>query len=700
MCTPLFPQQEWEVFDYHLLKEPKGPIDNSIYTINKTKNATWVGSELGLSIFDGETWKLFSNPEGTIFNCKKIIVDTNGLPYFYYPNIFIGLSQIWTYKRGQFELVIDELDGLDMAIDDSNRLWIATVHGAYYYKNGKRYIADFGDTLAPAQYPVKIAAGRQGKIWYGWEHGLFYYDTAWHKINLNNSSGNPLVYQLEVDKNGTAWGATVDGVFHYTFDSMYHFPLPLKGANEDITGLYFDSENTLWVTTSSNGLFRLDKEGFYHLLPGENWEWSGLTSMGQSPTGNIWVGSSSWGIYELTSENGDYNKIESEDIQRSFDISINNENHVFCNSQSGGLNVITNNGLFNFNAENGLVTYGLLDNCVDQQENLWLTGIQGIYYMRAGSDYVFEKLEPPADIQYGWVRAVYCDSIGQIWFGTDEDGLLMFDGEKWAQFLLPEAFPSMGIRDISQLGNGNILVGTYSKETRESFLFELNNGVLTYLMVFPMNLAITSMLTDKHLNTWVAFAQKAPDALHTIQRINKEGSIDKYIEDIYVNEDFVVSSPSIFSIYEDKFGKIWFGAGVGALSYSYETNSFTNISVLDGLPSSNVRDFAEDEQGNLYFATSEDGIYKMLRPSGISNGKIVPLGLRAWPNPVRESVHVSLPGQGPANITLTNMQGQQVLTRQALGKNATLNMGHLPKGVYLLTVSQNGNVETKKIVVE
>ena len=68
------------------------------------------------------------------------------------------------------------------------------------------------------------------------------------------------------------------------------------------------------------------------------------------------------------------------------------------------------------------------------------------------------------------------------------------------------------------------------------------------------------------------------------------------------------------------------------------------------------------------------------------------LTISAYPNPVREALTLRLPTNAPATLALRNALGQVVYLAEATPGNGqfTVSVGQLARGLYVLTVSQQG----------
>ena len=75
--------------------------------------------------------------------------------------------------------------------------------------------------------------------------------------------------------------------------------------------------------------------------------------------------------------------------------------------------------------------------------------------------------------------------------------------------------------------------------------------------------------------------------------------------------------------------------------------------------------------------------------------------LNVFPNPVGQLLNVDMEGiDGTAEIQLFDVNGVQVLRKLTTTRNSKLQLSHLPSGVYLMKVVQNGKLVTKTKVVK
>ncbi|HEU4496965.1 MAG TPA: S8/S53 family peptidase, partial [Flavobacterium sp.] len=85
--------------------------------------------------------------------------------------------------------------------------------------------------------------------------------------------------------------------------------------------------------------------------------------------------------------------------------------------------------------------------------------------------------------------------------------------------------------------------------------------------------------------------------------------------------------------------------------------------------------------------------------ASLSAGNLELPALKVYPNPSKGIINISLPEtSGTTILSLTDIQGRRILTKETREANETLNIGGFSDGVYLLTI-QNGNSKISKKIV-
>jgi signal transduction histidine kinase/ligand-binding sensor domain-containing protein/CheY-like chemotaxis protein/HPt (histidine-containing phosphotransfer) domain-containing protein len=108
-----------------------------------------------------------------------------------------------------------------------------------------------------------------------------------------------------------------------------------------------------------------------------------------------------------------------------------------------------------YDASNGLVTSDANYILGASDGYIWIGGYSGI--MRYdGSE--FERLETSEGLTSG--RGIFEDSKGRIWVGTNDNGVVVIDGETRTHYTYKEGMPSSSIRIFEEDNEGNVFIGT------------------------------------------------------------------------------------------------------------------------------------------------------------------------------------------------------------------------------------------------
>ncbi|MBK7428275.1 MAG: regulator [Saprospiraceae bacterium] len=158
-----------------------------------------------------------------------------------------------------------------------------------------------------------------------------------------------------------------------------------------------------------------------------------------------------------------------------------------------------------------------------------------------------------------YIRSIFQDSRGNLWFGTLGEGVVRYDVKTLTYFSNPDGFINNTVYAINEDKAGNLWFGT-------------DQGVYKY--------------DGKNFRN---YNQK--DGLNHID-ITRKG------------------------ILVDKSGNIWVGTHGGVYRYDRDADSF---SLFQDLPHINVAGILEDSNGNIWFATSDKGVF-LYDPSALLSG--------------------------------------------------------------------------------
>ena len=110
-----------------------------------------------------------------------------------------------------------------------------------------------------------------------------------------------------------------------------------------------------------------------------------------------------------------------------------------------------------YNALNGLPTSDANFILGSSDGYVWICGYSGVIRYDGS---VFERLPTDSGLTSG--RVLFEDSRHRIWVGTNDNGVVVIDGEKKRNYTFREGLPSSSIRSFAEDSTGNIFIGTTS----------------------------------------------------------------------------------------------------------------------------------------------------------------------------------------------------------------------------------------------
>ncbi len=153
------------------------------------------------------------------------------------------------------------------------------------------------------------------------------------------------------------------------------------------------------------------------------------------------------------------------------------------------------------------------------------------------------------------------DKNGNLWFGTVEEGVYKYDGKLFTQFTMKDGLSSNTVFSLLEDKAGNIWFGTTNGICRSD-----GNKIISV----PINFTIRPIINNDYYTEWS-------------------------------------TKNTVWSIMQDRSGKIWFGTGEGVYYYNgkYFTRFLANDNIInkDSLQLKLVSDMLEDKNGTIWFAS-------------------------------------------------------------------------------------------------
>jgi signal transduction histidine kinase/ligand-binding sensor domain-containing protein len=556
-----------------------------------SKGSIWVGTNFGLSKFNGEVFKNYNydpKDKSTIGGAHilKIAEDKKG-------NIWLAIEN---FGLSRIDMVTSRVENFQIP-----------------FKN-----------LVEERYINTVHIGDDGSIWVGTETNLFLFDQVkklFIKVYVKSPKEILDIVEIHTDARGTIWAATYEGEILFKGKLDLNFSrLDIKNVFGIINQLY-DVGNGQFLIASENGLFELqvnDKVSksvvrrciFFN-------EKSSVTKVLKDPAGNFWIATRDEGLQVYFPDKQFMQKLNISWLS-PLDPGISPWKSIVLDKE-GGIWLGGENGLFGFNnSYNQFSTYDAITKFNHQfsfgnviaiegaGNNLISVCAKGLsVYNKISNDFIYLDKSPSVDKEspeyYGIIKL---DSIS--WWVFSSKGILSLKNAN-SRFKLDfaEEFSNNPIlyrnqiyfidadkKGVYWIATPNHGLISYERATGKMKLYN-EVGLKKYKQdLFHADYVSVSKEGDVLVgyHTGFAFKKKNSDVFYPFQEL------------IGIKIDW-----SRLAIYDqcESNGYWWFATeGNGLMRLDLEKGKVLNYTIKDGLASNSVVSVMEGDEGKMIVATT------------------------------------------------------------------------------------------------
>jgi ligand-binding sensor domain-containing protein/signal transduction histidine kinase len=484
----------------------------------------WCGTTHGLARFDGMEFKVFnglnSPPLGSA-RIRQLFVDRAGTLWI---AVFEGgLIRYFNGQFTAYSLPPRESTARTifwMAEDESGGLWVTVEDGAvFHFSDGKfRQVSKNWDAGGgPARFRVQndsarrswvttpcllalvhngelepVVRGTPGEFQFlcpsrmgGWwiqEGGRLrrWQDGKWVADAGPWMPPDRVVECCIEDHIGRVWvGSLGRGIFCYSTNEPVRQLTIKDGLGSDLVRVLFeDSEGNIWAGTRSGGLNRLRPALFKTYGKPEGLASDLVTAVCEGQNGDIWVGTDGYGVNRISGKGIDhYSGPQGLDAWHIRALEMDHEGTIWVGSwpastaiapseHQGALTASSGGGLFRLEKNQFAEVGGIpgRDTPVaalfeDSRGTLWL-GQRTMNRLARLKNGVASAIDLPNSAPALDVTVMTEDASGNLWVGTDGNGLFCCNGAKSQRFARRDGLPSDTIRALYAESTGSIWIGT------------------------------------------------------------------------------------------------------------------------------------------------------------------------------------------------------------------------------------------------
>jgi len=585
LTCPLLAQSYY--FDNYGVEE--GLSSSKVYIIiQDSRDFIWLGTESGVSQFDGLVFENFTSED--------------------------GLAENGVYSL--FE-------------DSKENIWFGHLDGGISRFNGQEFEILTFDTMVLNSDITSITETTDNKIWFttsssGAVLALNPYGdlNAVKALHFKGKEGlSDKVFGSTTTKDGTFYCLTDVGIKKYIKEENRFESFLPEGLTKYWmkTTMFEDSKGNLWFGTYNGGLYKyeIDSEKMiiYDIRDGLSKNW--ISCITEDSKGEVWVGTWGGGITrfrgnEIVKVYNPENGLIATHIQCIIE---DQEGNMLIGSQFHGLNIFKGEEFITITPDDGLGDKNVWAVYQNQQGKFWFGTNKGISVYDPdkpkGENFVYYNREQ--NLIDDKIRFIREDKDRNLWIGTEGGGVFQYisteDRFIFDTYLNKNLHYDQIVKALEIDDNNNLWIGTndglgfWEIEKEQGRRYSQIDGLVGN--------GITALYIDSKGNLWIGSEKKKGLTKYNI----KKG--------VFTKIDLVREiAPK--SIVEDKDGKLWIATSTGLFVLSEDSiiNHFTqNV----GLLANNITLVNVDGKNNIYIGTniglnkfdqSEGKMYTYTRKNG------------------------------------------------------------------------------------
>ncbi len=527
--------------------------------------------------------------------------------------------------------------------DTKGYIWLGTGEGLCRY-NGFEFDGDFEADSLPDAFVKKSHRDSEGNLWFGHNDGsITLYDGTEFlvmdiedKINstINGIAEDPegrivfatqnqgliiidedhgveiiqepfkrkLISSISFTPEGQLLVGAFDGLHLYGYDfsaDTITYQSKISAVpNTQITAIVYDGQRGhFWIGSQDEGLYALrldennpaasssEKIGNDGIL-----EYTSILSITVDREGYLWLSTRGEGVYKLAVSVDDLSITEFVNFGEHNGLGSKYTTDVFQDMEGNFWISTYGNGLaglfdeaFTFHDYQDQ-TGTTLSSVLTDEEGFWMAGNGKLVRYNTGLQSTMKEYGPGSGLPMDKITALYEDDKGYLWIGTGNSGLYRMNVE---QEVISRYFISQNsLENIVNAidGAGDII---WMATNNGVFSINFGTGKMERFGIGPRipHNKINDVYVDSEGNAWIA------------TRSNGIVSVNTEMEYSIAAEQMVVLE--FISITEDEYGNLWAATANDGI-FQFLADTLEHYSTYNGLKSTACYSIVDDRQGNIW----------------------------------------------------------------------------------------------------
>jgi ligand-binding sensor domain-containing protein len=493
-------------------------------------------------------------------------------------------------------------------------MWFGTYEGGLSRFDGVSYENFTRKNGLPSNRIQVLYSDNNGILWIGTEdEGLIKYNgKKFVKYGLEEGLLSNTVTSIINDDQGKLWAGTSEGINIIDGDSLYAFDKNDQLINSRVLTILKTKEKGLWIGTPKGvSIYQNGKMDSLDLQDARIGKF--IRTMFQDEGGDIWLGSPR-GVGRLS--DGKYAEFFQDGGRGNNWIeSINEDNSgkVWIGTRGGGVFIYADDSFTQINDKNGLNSNAVLSIFKNSDGILWLGTVGGGVNKYMGDSFVHFGKEQ--GLSHDLVFPIIEDNQENIWLGTFGGGINKFDPKDGSldSYDKSDGLSGDNVFSIVQTNNNELWAGT---------LNGLNYFDGKKFSPHPKyeGVEIWSLFEDNDGSVWVGTHNGVVKEKNLKQSFQKPAAhwgknqrsddvtsvelnfMDDHVSSVYFSKTNGFTNSSVYSISKDSQGNYWFGTDSDGI-YKYDGDQFTSFNSSKGVPTDYITSSTVDPDGTVWFGS-------------------------------------------------------------------------------------------------